>query len=458
MWSIVYCYLGNSVHIPDRYKIAPFEFALKGKPLNFWRNVITYVLAAFLLPAGACPLWAQGGTSLGEVARELRSQRFAEATTPTKSAAAEAEFTTPGIQSPETITFAVLAPLTGPVPYFGAMVRDAARLAVEEWNAKGGVLGKQIVPIIRDSRCLPEPAEDAAKKVINTYKVHYLIGEVCSKASIPISEIANAKKVIQIAVASTDPALTMTKDGKAKDYVYRACFIDPLQGAMAAKFALGRLRAKAAFIMLDPESPYVKGLAEVFEREFTKGGGRIVGKETYATNEMDFSEIVAKIAAARPEIIYLPDYYNIANRVIEQVRKKGIRATFIGGDGWDSDSLDLEITEGSFFTNHYYPHDPRPEVQNFVRTFSAKYKDNRGRSKIPDALAALAYDATNLLLTAIKDAGVDDTAKVRDALNKITFNGVTGRLTFDANHNPVKPGVMLAVKDGRIVVDSMVNP
>jgi branched-chain amino acid transport system substrate-binding protein len=358
----------------------------------------------------------------------------------------------------DTLKIGVLAPLSGPVPTFGVMTRDAALLAIEEWNAKGGVLGKKIVAVIEDSQCTPDPAVNAANKLIDQDKVHYLIGEICSKASIPVSEIANAKKVIQISTASTNPAVTVTKDGKVKDYIYRACFIDPFQGTVAAKFALNTLKAKTAFIMLDQANDYVKGLAEYFEKSFTAGGGKIVGKETYTGKDTDFSAILAKVAAAKPDMIYLPDYYNVVNLAAKQAREKGIKAPFMGGDGWDSSDLDLKAVDGGFFTNHYFAKDPRPEVQNFVKAFGAKYKDDKGQPKIPDALAALAYDATNLMLTAIKDAGADDTAKVKDALNKISFAAVSGKITFDASHNPIKSATILAVKNNQIVFDSVVNP
>ncbi len=296
------------------------------------------------------------------------------------------------------IKIGILAPLSGPVPTFGVMTRDAALLAIEEWNAKGGVLNKKIVPVVEDSQCTPDPAVNAANKLIDQDKVHYLIGEICSKASIPVSEIANAKKVIQISTASTNPAVTVTKDGKVKDYIYRACFIDPFQGTVAAKFALNTLKAKTAFIMLDQANDYVKGLAEYFEKSFTAGGGKIVGKETYTSKDTDFSAILAKVAAAKPDMIYLPDYYNVVNLAAKQAREKGIKAPFMGGDGWDSSDLDLKAVDGGYFTNHYSPHDTRPEVQNFVKAFGDKYKDDKGQPKVPDALAALAYDATNLML------------------------------------------------------------
>src|SRR5512143_1492092 len=126
-------------------------------------------------------------------------------------------------QAPKELKMAILAPLSGPVPTFGVSTRDGALLAIKEWNAKGGVLGMKIVPIVEDSQCTPDPAVNAANKVINQDKVHYIIGEVCSKASIPIAELANANKVVQISPSSTNPSVTVDKNNKTKDYVFRAC-------------------------------------------------------------------------------------------------------------------------------------------------------------------------------------------------------------------------------------------
>jgi branched-chain amino acid transport system substrate-binding protein len=353
---------------------------------------------------------------------------------------------------------AILAPLSGPVPTFGVSTRDGALLAIEEWNAKGGVLGMKIQPIVEDSQCTPDPAVNAANKVIDQDKVHYIIGEVCSKASIPVSEIANAKSVVQISPTSTNPSVTVDSAGKTKAFIYRACFIDPFQGTVGAKFAIEKLKAKKAFIMLDQANDYVKGLAEFFEASFKKQGGTIVGKESYTATDTDFSAILAKIRTAKPDVVYLPDYYNIVNLAMKQAKEKGIQVPFMGGDGWDSPDLDKEAAEGGFYTNHYSPFDPRPVVQNFVKAYGAKFQDDAGNAIVPDALATLAYDATNLLLEAIKQAKADDTKKVRDTLNKIKFNGVSGVITMDAQHNPIKSATILAVKDGEIKFEAVVNP
>jgi branched-chain amino acid transport system substrate-binding protein len=350
------------------------------------------------------------------------------------------------------IKVAILAPLSGAVPTFGVSTRDGALLAIDEWNAKGGVLGMKIVAVVADSQCEADPAVNAANKVIDQDKVHYIVGEVCSKASIPISVIVNEKQVVQISPTSTNLSVTINADGSVKPYTFRACFIDPFQGTVGAKFALDNLKAKNAFIMYDQGNDYVLGLAQAFESAFTDGGGTIVGKEAYTSKDTDFSAILAKVAEANPDVVYLPDYYNIVNLVTAQAKAQGITAPFMGGDGWDSADLDLAAADGGYYTNHYSPADTRPIVQDWIARYQAKY------NSVPDALATLAYDATNLMLAAIQKAGVDDATKVKDSMASLSWDGVSGLITFDKDHNPIKAAVILGVKDGKINYVATVAP
>ena len=357
-----------------------------------------------------------------------------------------------------TLKLAVLAPLSGGQPTFGVSTRDGALMAIDEWNAKGGVLGMKIEADVADSQCEADPAVNAANKVIDQDKVKYIVGEVCSKASIPISEIVNQKKVVQISPTSTNAGVTVGVDGKTKPYTFRACFIDPFQGLVGAKFAMENLKAKTAFILFDQGNDYVRGLAEAFEAAFTKMGGKVVGKESYTSSDTDFSAILAKVAAAKPDMIYLPDYYPIVNLVGAQAKDKGITVPMMGGDGWDSSKLDVKAADNGYYTNHYDPGDPRPIVQDFVKAYSAKYKDDKGQPAIPDALAALAYDATNLMLAAIQKAGVDDPTAVAKAMEALKYDAVSGTVTFDPQHNPIKSAVVIQVKDGKKTVAATVNP
>jgi len=361
-------------------------------------------------------------------------------------------------EAPKEIKIAILAPLSGPVPTFGVSTRDGALQAIEEWNAKGGVLGMKIVPIVEDSQCTPDPAVNAANKVIDQDKVKYLVGEVCSKASIPVSEIANAKKVVQISGTSTNPSVVRDASGNVKPFTFVACYNDDTQGKVMAKFAAETLKAKTAFIMLDQSNDYVKGLAEYFEKYFTETGGTVVGKETYTAKDTDFSTTLAKVAEAKPDVVVLPDYYNIVNLVTKQAKEKGITTPFIGGDGWDSPDLDAAAADGGYFTNHYSPTENRAAVQTFVQNYGAKYKDDKGNAKLPDALAALAYDATNILISGIEKAGVDDPTKVAEAIATGKFEAVSGTITFDAFHTPIKPVTIVTVKEGKAQFYSQVMP
>jgi branched-chain amino acid transport system substrate-binding protein len=353
-----------------------------------------------------------------------------------------------GSSSSGPLKVGLLAPLSGAVPTFGVSTQEGVQLAVKEWNAKGGVLGRKIELVVADSQCSADPAVNAANKLIDQDGVKYIVGEVCSSASIPVSEIVNQKKVVQISPTSTNASVTVDKDGKTKPFTFRACFIDPFQGAVMAKFATNK-GYKTAFIMYDQGNDYVRGLAEAFEKSFTEMGGQIVGKETYTKEDTDFSAILTKVADSKAEVLYLPDYYNIVNLVGAQAKDKGVTAIMMGGDGWDSSDLDVKAANGGFYSNHYDPGDTRPIVQDWLKKYGAEYKDANGNPKVPDALATLGYDAANLLIAAIQKAGTDDPTKVADALAGLTWEGVSGKITFDAQHNPIKAAAVIGVADGK---------
>ncbi|MBM3138109.1 MAG: ABC transporter substrate-binding protein [Chloroflexi bacterium] len=349
------------------------------------------------------------------------------------------------------IKIANLSPLSGPVPTFGDSTTKGFQFAVDEWNDMGGVSGNPIVAIVEDSQCTADPAVNAANKVIDQDGVGFIVGEVCSSASIPISEIAEEKGVVQISPTSTNPNVTLNVDGSAKDFVYRACFIDPFQGLVMAKFAVDQGYTKA-FVMLDQGNDYVRGLAEQFQLHFVNFGGEIVGVENYTGTDTDFSAILAKVADSGAEVLYLPDYYNVVNLVAAQAKQLGVTAAMMGGDGWDSADLDLVATDGYYYSNHYSPDDTRQIVQDWV----AKYEAKHGAK--PDALATLAYDATNFLLAAMEAAGTDDPAVVAKFMETFAYEAVSGTITFDEFHNPIKSAVVLQVKDGAISFVASVAP
>jgi branched-chain amino acid transport system substrate-binding protein len=351
------------------------------------------------------------------------------------------------------VKVAILAPLSGDVATFGESTRDGVLLAVKEWNEDGGVLGKEIEVVVEDSQCSPEAAVSAANKVIDQNGVKFIIGEVCSSASIPVSEIVTDKEVLQISPTSTNPSVTVDEDGNTKPTVFRACFIDPFQGSVAAKFAMDNLGAQTAAVFLDQGNDYVRGLAEVFINEFSAMGGDVVVEESYTAEDQDFSAILTKVKDANPDVLYMPDYYSTVNLIAAQAKERGIEAAMLGGDGWDSSDLDVSVVEGGYYTNHFSPDDTRAIVQDFV----SKYEEEYGST--PDALAALAYDAANILFKSMVDAdSTTEPLEVSAAMENGSFQVVSGDISYDEFHNPVKAAVVLKVENGEIVYTDTIAP
>ena len=323
-------------------------------------------------------------------------------------------------------------------------------MAIEESN--GAVGDYEIKYFIEDDRNDPTEAVNVADKLISQNKVHVIIGSVTSSATIPVTEVANNNKVVQ--VTSTATAETVTVDnGQRKEYVFRTCFLDAFQGKAGAIISYEDLGARTAAILYDQGNEYSKGLAEVFRDTFQDLGGQVLSYEAYIEDDTDFSAQLTNIAAQNVDVLYLPDYYQKVSLIGKQARDKGIEAIFVGADGFDSAELDFITMEGSYYTNHYAPDEPRPEVQSFVEKYKEKY------GEVPDALGTLCYDATRLVLNAIKTAGSNDPAAIKDALQATSdFDTVSGALTFDENGNPVKSAVICTIQDGKPVYVRRVDP
>ena len=353
------------------------------------------------------------------------------------------------------IKIGLITPLSGDVKTYGESVRNAFDIAVSEANAAGGVAGMKIVPVVVDDKNDPTEAANAANLLINQYRVKAIVGSVTSKTTIPVSDLAQAYKIPTITGTATNPKVTVA-DGKRKDYMFRSCYTDSFQGTVMAKFSRETLKARAAAVLYDASNDYSKGIAEVFRDAFAKSGGRVVAYDAYGRDDVDFSALLTKVKAAKPDVLFLPDYYNKVGLIARQAREKGLKVALVGPDGWDSPDL-VKVAgntiEGGYFSNHYSPEDTRPEVVNWVRKYKAKY------GQTPDALGTLAYDAANLLFDAIRKAKSDDPAKIKDALATIKgFKGVTGRFTIDKNGDPIKSAVIIRIQNGQQKFVKVVNP
>lgn len=348
------------------------------------------------------------------------------------------------------IRIGLIAPLSGEVKDFGESVKNAFNIALEEKRYRVG--NYKIEAVISDDRNDATEAINVATKLITQDKVSAIVGSLTSKTTIPLSRLANDNKVVLITETATNEKVTVDV-GKRKEFVFRACFVDPMQGTVAAKFALQTLKKKTAAVLYDQGNSYTEGLARNFKEAFEKGGGRVMTFETYTHKDTDFSPLLTRIAQQKPDILYLPDYYMKASLIGKQAREMGIRSVFLGGDGWDSLDIDWQTMEGSYFTTQWSPDDPRPEVKEWVDKYKAKY------GTTPDVIATLAYDATQILLRAIEESDSSDPAKIREAMqNTKDFPAVTGTISINQDGNPIKPVVVMQIKDGRQVYVTTVMP
>ena len=342
----------------------------------------------------------------------------------------------------KTILLGEYGSMTGSLATFGQSTDNAIRMATEEINKKGGVLGKPVEISLEDDGSRAEQVPLAVNKLISEKNVLAILGEVASSNSLAAAPICQAAGVPMLSPTSTNPDVT-----KVGDYIFRACFIDPFQGSVMAKFAGGDLNAKTAAIFTDVKSDYSKGLTEFFKKEFTANGGKILSEENYRAGETDFRGQLTNIKGKKPDVIYVPGYYTEVANIAVQARSLGIDVPLLGGDGWDSPKL-FEIggkaVNNCYLSNHYSPENKDPKVVKFVTDYRKKFGET------PDALAAVAYDAAYIMFDAIERSGGVDRAKLRDALAATKdFDGVTGSISMDKDRNAQKPIVILKVQDGK---------
>src|SRR5688572_8635724 len=335
----------------------------------------------------------------------------------------------------------VFMSLTGSTANFGISSVNGIKMAADEINAAGGINGKQVELLVQDDRSDASEAATIVTKFVTQDQVHAILGEVASSRSIAAAPIAQNAKIPMLTPSSTNPEVT-----KKGNFIFRSCFIDPVQGAAIAQFAAKTLNAKSAAIMVDRKNDYSTGLEKVINETFTRMGGRIVATQSYQEGDQDFNAQLTSLKGANPEVIFVPGYYNDVGLIAKQARDKGITVPLIGGDGWDSAQLYAiggTALNGSYFTNHYSPYDTDPKVQKFVSDYKARY------NTIPDALAATAYDAAHIMFDAIKRANSLEGPAIRNALAATNaFPGVTGTVTFNENRDAVKPIIMIEIKDG----------
>jgi branched-chain amino acid transport system substrate-binding protein len=352
--------------------------------------------------------------------------------------------------SSKTIKIGHAASLTGDNSVFGQSEATGLKIAVEEVNKKGGILGKQVELISVDTRSDPAEAANAVRRLVDQEKVNFVLGPSQSGSTLAATPIVTAAKIPLIAPAASNPYVTVSKTGETYKYIFRVCFIDTYQGRVIADFVYDRLNARKAAILYDIGSDYSQWLAKYFENAFVKRGGTIVAKEAYRTGELDFRAPLGKIKETHPDLIFLPLTQKDGALAAKQVRDLGITATIMGGDTWASpDILPLggKALEGVYFTN--LTSFEVPKVQQWV----AQNEKRFGGPIVRNAL--LVNDAMLWLTDAVTRAGTTDGDKVVAALEQTKDLPVltTDKFTVDAKtHDPLnRPAFFFTIKDGKFI-------
>lgn len=356
------------------------------------------------------------------------------------------------VYSAEALKVGVVSPITGATATFGQENVNGIKLAYEKIKKAAGNTRKFDL-VIEDDKSDAIESTTATRKLINIDKISAMIGEPTSSLALASAPIVQEAKIPFIT-----PTATNIKVTQVGDFISRACFTDDFQGVVMAKFAVNTLKKKKGLVLIENTSDYSKGLAKSFTDEFLKMGGKLASTDelTYAAKDTDFQSLMRKVKRANPDFIFVPGYYVEVGLIIKQARALGINVPFLGGDGWDSPKL-FEIAgsavKGSYISNHFAPDDKDPVVQNFVKDYKKVYGVN------PGGFAALGYDALGIMNAAIQKAKSTKPADINAALVATKdYQGVTGKITFDANRNPKKAAVVLEAKETGFVFHSKVNP
>jgi len=339
----------------------------------------------------------------------------------------------------DTIKIGLVASLSGDLRPWGADCENGAKLAVEEFNAAGGVNGKKVDLMVQDSQSAPEKGKTAAEKLISDGALG-LVGEVASGITAQIGQSAYEKGVPVVAVGATRTDIT---DIGAN--IFRVCYTDDFQGPVMAKFAYEELGLRNIAIMTDIKQPYSVGLSASFKSYFEKLGGKVVDEQKYESQQTQFSSQLTAIKDKTPDGLFLSGYFNEVGPIIRQANEMGIKGPYLGGDGWDSREIITnagEAIKNGYFCNHYNNDEDRPAVKDFLAAWQAKYK-----SLPATTMGALGYDAMKVTLEGLKNAKELNSKSLIEAIeNTENLHGVSGDITLKGrNGNPPKRALVVGL-------------
>ena len=350
------------------------------------------------------------------------------------------------------IKIGVYEPMTGPMAAGGEQTWEGIQLAQE---LRGEVLGRPIELVLVDNKSEKVEAANAMARLIDRDKVVAVVGSYGSSLSLAGGPLAMKAGIPVMGCSPTNPLVT-----QGNPYYFRACFIDPFQGEVMAKFAFNELGAKTAAIVQDVAQDYSVGLASFFKKAFIELTGdenSIVAMTSFQTGDSDFTAQLTHVISQSPDVIFMPSYYQDMAQFAIQAQQLGVTATLLGGDALEAPELITvggDAVEGMRISTHYSAEAAVREASKvFAEAYQKKY------DKIPNAFAALGYDAYMLILDAIEAANSAEPQAIRDTLASFkNHEAVTGLLTFDENGDPIKSAVILGVEGGQFKYITTVDP
>jgi branched-chain amino acid transport system substrate-binding protein len=355
--------------------------------------------------------------------------------------------------APAEVVIGVYEPMTGAFAAGGEFTMQGVNLAYKLYPE---VMGVPIKMVAVDNRSDKAEAATAMSRLIEQEGAIAVVGTYGSSLSMAGGEIAEQAGVPVMGCSPTNPLVT-----QGKDYYFRACFIDPFQGRVMAKYAFDDLGARRVAIIQDVAQDYSVGLAAFFREAYIElndgDASGIVAFTSYQTGDQDFTAQLGAALAEDPDAIFAPGYFAEAALLSKQARELGYNGPILGGDAYEAPEL-IDIggssVEGVVFSTHYHPDAGlSPSSQPFVEAFEAEYGER------PSAFAALGYDAYMLVLDAIERAGSFDPAAIRDAMAATDgFEGASGLISLDENGDAVKTAVILTVENGEFKFLTTVAP
>lgn len=412
---------------------------MKPRRMTAWTSLIALAMGIALLPACG-PKADEGVTTGGETKTTGSTTNGASSGTSGTTSSRKVPTASGNTASGDTIKIGLVASLNGELKPWGDDCEKGARLAVEEFNAAGGVNGKKVELLIEDSASKAEQGRSATDKLIAEGCLG-IIGEVASGITLQMANSCFDKGVPIVAVGATRVDITDIGSN-----VFRVCYTDDFQGPVMAKFAYDDLGLRKVAIMTDQAQPYSTGLSDNFRKKFVELGGEIVDEQFYRSPEdKQFGPQLQQIKEKAPDGLFLSGYFTEVGAIARQAKEAGLSVKMLGGDGWDSTELNTSggaAIVGGFFCNHYNNEETRPEVQTFLSKWQAKYK-----SKPATTMGALGYDATMLVCDALKRASALDSKALTEAIeNTENFAGVSGSITLKGNNgNPPKRALVVEV-------------